>query len=114
MGNRYYQRGTEFERWIMTQAQGKDAFGLRSAGSHGKFDVVLFEPEYKRIKFIQAKVYNAKKGEEVGLKVTEEEGCHKYKDLYIASFERWTKTVNGHRRDSARSRKKKTSVSRGG
>lgn len=92
MPNKYYIRGRAFENWIKDQAQGEESFGLRTAGSHGKFDVVLFEPEFNRIRFIQAKVYNDKK--KSGLEVTEEPGfelCSK--KPYVVKFERWTKRV---------------------
>lgn len=99
MPNKYYIRGRAFENWVKDQGQGLLAFGLRTAGSHGAFDVVLFEPAHNRIRFIQCKVYNDKK--KSGLEVTKEKGYEELeKKPYVVKFERWTKRVRKSKRKS--------------
>jgi hypothetical protein len=56
MGNSNYQKGVRFEREVMKQwleEKGASA-GMRTAGSHGPFDVVVIHKDHPT--FIQCKV----------------------------------------------------------
>lgn len=58
MPNKSYLRGRKWEWDIMKELKksgSKEAFVLRTAGSHGPYDVVRVDPKYRNIIFVQAK-----------------------------------------------------------
>ena len=55
MPNKRYKKGYEYELRIMKTKQKKGFYCIRSAGSHGFFDVIAINPETNEIHLIQAK-----------------------------------------------------------
>lgn len=55
MGNKNYQRGVRFERELKKIWETKGYHVLRTAGSHGKFDLICVDSE-RPIELIQCKV----------------------------------------------------------
>jgi Holliday junction resolvase len=66
--NKAYQKGRRAEYKVMhaLRAGGWECF--RTAGSHGRFDVIAYHKELKKIKFIQVKHYKVKKANKFILK----------------------------------------------
>lgn len=59
MPNPKYLSGVRFEREVMKEYEGYGFRVLRSAGSHGVYDVVAYHPERRTI-FAQCKVVRTK------------------------------------------------------
>jgi Holliday junction resolvase len=55
MANPNYNRGVRFEREVMKEWEAKGYAVLRTAGSHGAFDVIAYHPN-RPVEFIQCKV----------------------------------------------------------
>ena len=55
MPNANYIKGRRKEYEIMNDAKAKGLIAVRTAGSHGPFDVIIIHPYAKIIEFIQCK-----------------------------------------------------------
>jgi len=61
MPNKNYNRGVRYEREMVNTARSLGGIAFRSAGSHSKYDVVVFFPKDNHLRFIQMKAHKAKK-----------------------------------------------------
>ena len=55
MGNSNYIRGVKFERELVNKARKEGKVAFRSAGSHSKVDVCLWDPKFHYIQLVQCK-----------------------------------------------------------
>ena len=61
MGNKNYKRGADYEREFIAEMSHDGYLGLRTAGSHSPFDVVLIPKELGNIVLCKLKRYKKAK-----------------------------------------------------
>ncbi len=68
MPNSNYVRGRAFEYQIVKHFRDLGYEAFRTAGSHGKFDVVAVHPDHGSVEFIQCKVVSSEADQRAFLK----------------------------------------------
>lgn len=58
-----YRRGVRLERELMKRFEGYGYYVMRSAGSHGDFDLITIDPTYGSVTLIQIKNHKPTKKE---------------------------------------------------